>query len=105
MLNDLMKLRNASVTITVSDNGQVNLAVFSEGKTPLALTFAQHNAYEAEQEIRQYCSTQAPVQSSSTASDSNTAPSATTTKEPEQVNASSSLLQDDDDDFLSAFSS
>lgn len=55
MLRELTQLGSASVSISTSSNGQINLAIFSENKPPLSMTFEVSNLHLAEQEISNYC--------------------------------------------------
>lgn len=55
MLSELIMLNKASISLTTNENGQINLALFSDGKEPLVLTFTQDNVHSAEQEIKDYC--------------------------------------------------
>lgn len=59
MLSNLMKLSHATLSLTTSENGQVNLAIFKKGtSTPLALTFDGNDAtavYNASQEVLLFC--------------------------------------------------
>ncbi|WP_428774867.1 hypothetical protein [Vibrio sp.] len=65
MLSALAQLNKASLTLTTAENGQINLAIFAEGKTPLALTFTPDRIAHAEQEVKTYCAAHSsPVVSS-----------------------------------------
>ena len=69
MLTDLIALKTVSLTLTTSANGQINVAVFGEGKNPLALTFSEEQAYQAAQEIKQYCKQSATAETSAARSE------------------------------------
>ncbi|WP_025744859.1 hypothetical protein [Salinivibrio costicola] len=61
LLSSLLSLKNFSMTVTTLDNGQVNIAVYSENKAPLTINCSADDSYQAEQEIMAYCGKQAPV--------------------------------------------
>lgn len=61
LLSSLLNLKNFSMTVTTLDNGQVNIAVYSENKAPLTINCSADDSYQAEQEIMAYCGKQAPV--------------------------------------------
>lgn len=68
MLSELITLNKASISLTTNENGQINLALFSDGKEPLVLTFTQDNVHSAEQEIKAYCNGHSlPTSASNTA--------------------------------------
>ncbi|ENM5835481.1 hypothetical protein NTH44_003591 [Vibrio metoecus] len=55
LLSSLSQLGNASLTISTSANGQINLGLFSEGKSPFTITFSLPEANAAELEIQKFC--------------------------------------------------
>lgn len=63
MLRQLSTLGSVSLTMNTASNGQINLAVFSEGKPTFAMTFEASNVHLAEQELEQFCTTQAQPKS------------------------------------------
>lgn len=61
LLSSLLSLKNFSMTVTTLDNGQVNIAVYSENKAPLTINCTADDDYQAEAEIMAYCGKQAPI--------------------------------------------